>query len=303
MLDIFQHFAYRKCQTKANDQISTTSIAHNLTSDHLSAPVASDESSNTLALAVEHYTLLNSTRPSDTTKPLNSGRNITHISTLPPPTTTTTIITDTVLRTTENREQQVDDDGSGLLPSSNAITHLLVSIPTTPNSSTSATAHYDITQHYHHNHRHEVDKSNQHENMQQKTVKLQRFSSDDDAVIDNDSITFDDDDSSFSRVELSEHLNSILCDKLNAVNRQRIRVEVFRFDRTDSGTASVNGQAIDSVYFKDDPKEEESAFEVTTTRWHIVGLPSEAEDGIGYEGSGVGDGDKIDPQVIKTLLG
>lgn len=42
----------------------------------------------------------------------------------------------------------------------------------------------------------------------------------------------------------------------------------------------------------------------TSTRRHIEGLPSADEDyDIGYEGSGVGDDDKINPMVIKTLVG
>lgn len=41
----------------------------------------------------------------------------------------------------------------------------------------------------------------------------------------------------------------------------------------------------------------------TTTRRYIEGLPSESEDYETIEGSSVADGDRIDPNLIKTLLG
>lgn len=41
----------------------------------------------------------------------------------------------------------------------------------------------------------------------------------------------------------------------------------------------------------------------TTTRRYIEGLPSESEDYETIEGSSVADGDRINPNLIKTLLG
>lgn len=242
----------------------------------------------------------------DTPETFNYGRNATVISTFPPPTHTD------FHRASENHEQQVNVGSDEFPSSSNEITYLPTTVipPTTTTTTTLPSSSSSSPTTVQHHHRQETDKSRE-ENMRQKSAH-KRLSNDAIIIDNNDSITFEDDSTTFpNAAELSENFNSLLSDDMMTTDRvvvQHIGTEVFRFDEFDNnGTGDAvnnNSQSAvnDSIYFKDDLKEE--MIEMSTRR-HIEGLPSEAEDGmLGYEGSGVGgENDKINPQVIKTLTG
>lgn len=313
------HFVCRATQQKTDTENITMHINRYLalpgttllptkqpfnTSTPVEAPADDDESPSTFA-SVDHNTSFKSTHNHhhDTTEPslLNYRHNSTGIfSTLPPFSTN--------VNGSENHKQQVGNVVSAL-PTSNKITYLPA---TTPNSITITSTSYTPTNH----HRNNIakEKSNQ-ENARQSTQQIvdapmpqqqqqpQHLSTND--AIDYDSITFVDDSTSSlpNLAELSENFNSLQYDDMSGADKilqQQIGGEVFRFDESENQSLVNYSQTNDSIYFIDDPKGD--LIEMSTTR-HIDGLPSAAEDELlGYEGSGVG-GDKIDPNVIKTLLG